>query len=196
MAIGSRYRHTLVVRRMVASAGTAAETAGGADTTLTSDTAVGAMSLPVASAAGIADGNWLRVGDTGETEIRQVATGGVAGLVVTVTAPFTLAHDAGDQVREVDDAGTPALDDYGQPVASPVTVATVPGLIQPRRAREVELASQAGAAIGEHVGYMAPLAGLGTDCWIEVAGVRYDVLSMPDAAGLGHHLELGLRRVG
>jgi hypothetical protein len=195
MSFDDRLRHTLVVKRMVASAGTAAETAGGASTTITADTAVGAMSLPVASAAGIADGNWLRVGDTGETEIRRVAVGGVVGLVVTLTAPLTAAHDSGDQVREVDDAGTATLDDYGQPVTVETTIATVPGLIQPRRAREVALASQAGAVIGEHVGYCRAIAGLDTDCWLEVGGVRYDLLSMPDAGGVGHHLELDLRRV-
>jgi hypothetical protein len=95
-------------------------------------------------------------------------------------------------VREVDGSGTATLDEYGQPVTAETTVATVRGLIQPRSAREVALASQAGAVIGSHVGFMAPLATLGTDCWIEHGGVRYDVVSMPDAAGLGHHLELGL----
>lgn len=93
-------------------------------------------------------------------------------------------------------AATGALDAYGQPVTSTVTVATVPGLIQPRTSRELALASQAGALIGEHVGYLRPLAGLGTDCWIELGGARYDLVSVDDAAGLGHHLELGLRRVG
>lgn len=92
--------------------------------------------------------------------------------------------------------GDPVYDGYGQPVTAEETLATVAGLVQPRRAREVELASQAGAVIGEHVGYVRPLAGLGTDCWVEVGGVRYDIVSMPDAAGLGHHLELGLKRVG
>jgi hypothetical protein len=92
-------------------------------------------------------------------------------------------------------APTGALDDYSQPVMGETTVATVRGLIQPRSAREVALASQAGAVIGQHVAFMDPLPGLGTDCWLELAGVRYDVLSMPDAAGLGHHLELALQQV-
>jgi len=196
MSIQSRYLHTLVVKRMVAALSSSAETAGGADTTLTADTAAGAMALHVASAAAVADGNWLRVGDVGETEIRQVAVGGVVAPVVTFTAPLTIAHDSGDQVREVDGAGTATLDEYGQPVTAETTVATVRGLIQPRRAREVALASQAGVVLGEHCGYMDPLAGLGTDCWLELDGVRYDILSMPDAGGVGHHLELGLQRVG
>jgi hypothetical protein len=195
MAIGSRYRHTLVVKTMAATLGSAAETAGGADTTLTADTAVGATVLHVASAVGIAAGNFLRAGDTGETEIRAVAVGGVVGLVVTLTAPLQVAHDTGDQVREVDDAGTASVDDYGQPVTAETTIATVPGLVQPRAAREVALASQAGASIGEYVCYMDLLPGLTTACWIELAGKRYDIVSLPDAAGLGHHLEAGLRAV-
>ena len=87
---------------------------------------------------------------------------------------------------------TGAVDDYGQPVMAATTFATVRGLIQPRSAREVALASQAGAAIGSHVGYIRPLAGLTTADWIEHGGQRYDIVSVPDAAGLGHHLELGL----
>ena len=93
-------------------------------------------------------------------------------------------------------AATGAFDDYGQPVSAETTVATVNGLIQPRRAREVELASQAGVVLGDHTGYIRPLAGLDTGCWVEHDGIRYDILSMPDAGGVGHHLELGLRRVG
>jgi len=87
---------------------------------------------------------------------------------------------------------TGAVDDYGQPVTAETTVATVAGLVQPRSAREVTLASQAGAAIGTHVGYLRPLAGLTTHDWIEHDGQRYDVVSVADAAGLNHHLELGL----
>jgi hypothetical protein len=200
VSFDDRLRHTLVVRRLVAATGGAGETAGGVDTTLTADTAAGATSVSVADATGIAEGDWLRIGDAGETEIRQVAPGGVAGLVVTLTAELAAAHDSGDQVRQVDDAGTPTLDDYGQPVTVATTVATVAGLIQPRAAREVALASQAGAAIGEYVGYLRPLAGLTTHDWIELGSPadmagRYDILSVPDAAGLEHHLELGLRRI-
>ena len=195
MSFDSLLLHTLVVKRMAATTSGAAETGGGASTTLTADTAIGALTIAVASAVGVADGNWLRVGDTGETEIRQVAVGGVAALVVTLTAPLQAAHDSGDQVREVDDAGTATVDEYGQPVTAETTVATVAGLIQPRKAREVELASQAGAVIGEHVGYLRPLAGLTTADWILLGTVRYNILSIADAAGLGHHLELGLRQV-
>ncbi len=90
---------------------------------------------------------------------------------------------------------TGAVDDYGQPVVAESTVATVPGLVQPRKAREVELASQAGAVVADYVAYIDPLAGLLTGDWVEVGGVRYDILSIADAGGVGHHLELGLRQV-
>jgi hypothetical protein len=190
---------TLTVRRVGPVTSGGAEKAGGADTTLTADTAAGATAVHVASAAGIAAGDWLRIGDAGEAEARQVAVGGVAGLVVTVTMGLSGAHDAGDHVRELDDAGAVVVDDQGTPVYADTTVATVRGLIQPRSAREVALASQAGVVIGEHVGYIRPLAGLTTADWLEddqYPGARFDLVSMPDAAGQGHHLELGLRRIG
>lgn len=91
---------------------------------------------------------------------------------------------------------TASLDAYSQPVASAAAVAVVPGLVQPRSAREVALASQGGASVGDHVAYLRPLAGLTTRDWLVVGGTRYDILSVSDAGGIGHHLELGLRRVG
>jgi len=92
-------------------------------------------------------------------------------------------------------AATGAVDGYLQPVMAEVTFATVKGLIQPRSAREVALASQAGAVIGQHVGYIDPLPGLSTHDWIERDGVRFDIVSIADAGGVGHHLELGLQQV-
>jgi len=98
-------------------------------------------------------------------------------------------------VRRLADDVPPAVDDYGQPVATASTIATVPGLVQPRRAREAALASQEGVVKGEHVGYLDPLAALDTDCWIEVDGARYDVMGVYNAGGVNHHLELDLKRV-
>lgn len=89
------------------------------------------------------------------------------------------------------------FDDYGQPIFGPTTVASdVHALIQPRPpGEEVVITTQAGAVISKHVGYLRMLVGLGTDCWIELAGVRFDILDMPDAGGQGHHLELPLLAV-
>lgn len=89
--------------------GTAAETVGGEDTTLAADSAIGATNIKVADVADISVGDFLRVGDAGETEIRQVTvvgTSGSGGTGVTLDSELLLAHDTGDQVREVDDAGT------------------------------------------------------------------------------------------
>lgn len=93
-------------------------------------------------------------------------------------------------------AATGTFDEYGQPITAPVTVASaVPGLIQPRTVREFVLASQAGAQIGTHVAFMRPLAGLANDCWLELSGVRFDIVGIQDAAGRGHHVELALQAV-
>lgn len=88
--------------------------------------------------------------------------------------------------------GDPVFDDYGQPVMAATTVATVAGRIAPKSAREAALVSQAGAVVSTHTGYLWPLAGLDTGCWIECGGVRYDITGVSDAAGQGHHLQLDL----
>ena len=88
--------------------------------------------------------------------------------------------------------GDPIFDDYGQPVMAEHTVATVAGRVQPKSVREVAITSQAGAVVSTHTGFVRPLAGLDTGCWIECGGIRYDIVGMPDAAGAGHHLELDL----
>jgi hypothetical protein len=96
-------------------------------------------------------------------------------------------------------APTGAQDDYLQPVRAETTLATVPGLIQPRAqpraGQEVIQADSAGVALAEYIGFLRPLPGLDTDCWIEHAGNRYDIVSIADAGGVGHHLECFLREV-
>lgn len=183
---------TLVIYRMAAATSGGAETVGGANTTLTADTAVGATSVAVAAATHIAAGRFLRIGDVGEREVAVVGAGYISGLTVPTVAPLTLAHDSGDQVRELDDAGSVTLDDYGQAVYAPEVLATVDGRIRPRTAREVPLTSQAGAVVSTHIGDLYPVTSLTTACWIVSGGVRYDITGMPDAAGAGHHLMLDL----
>jgi hypothetical protein len=187
-------RHTLVVYQSVPVTSSGAETAGGANTTLTADTAVGATSIAVAAGTHIAHDSYLRIGDVGEREVARADT--VVALAVTLAAPLTLPHDSGDQVRELDDAGAATLDDYGQPVTAPAVLATVDGLIQPRTAREVALLSQGGAVASSHVGYLWPLTGLTTACWIVMGGVRYDITGIHDEAGQAHHVKLDLAAVG
>lgn len=101
----------------------------------------------------------------------------------------------------LDGLGDPVLDDHGQATFAPTTFATVAGQIQPRPpGMEVQITTQSGVVVSKHIGYMRPLADLNTDCWIELttpahmAG-RYDIIDLPDAAGLNHHLELPLVKV-
>lgn len=91
--------------------------------------------------------------------------------------------------------GDPILDDWGNPTFAPAVLATVGGRIRPISAREVPLVSQAGAVVSKVIGDLYPVAGLTTACWIESGGERYDINSMADAAGAGHHLILGLTKV-
>lgn len=88
------------------------------------------------------------------------------------------------------------LDAHGAKISTEETFAEdVRALIQPMTTQEVALVDDGGAVASTHIGYMRPLAGLTTAMWIEHAGVRYDITGIPDAAGLGHHLELPLRAV-
>jgi len=187
--------HTLTIYRLAPVMSGGAETVGGANTTLTADTAVGATSVVVALATAIAAGNFLRIGDAAEREVAQVGPGYTTGLTIPLVAPLALPHDSGDQVRELNDAGSIVLDDYGQPTSAPVILATVDGLIQPRTAREVALLSQGGAVASTHEGFLYAVTGLTTACWIVSSGIRYDITAMPDAAGQGHHLQLALQEV-
>lgn len=97
--------------------------------------------------------------------------------------------------RNTPTAVPPLEDEYGKQIMVESTFATVPGLIQPRRAREVAMANQGGAVIGTHVGYLDVLAGLTTRDWMIANGIRYDIRSIEDAGGQGHHYELDLQQV-
>lgn len=96
---------------------------------------------------------------------------------------------------------TGGVDPDGQPLTVEQTVATVRGRLAPAprgttgAPAEVPATHQAGSVVGRWRAYLAPLAGLGTDCWLEVDGARYDVLEIADAGGAGHHLELTCQRV-
>ncbi len=89
--------------------GTAAVTAPGLATTLTADVAAGATSIALTAATNIADGKFLKIGDTAETEIIKVDPSWTAGTTIPLTTPLIRAHDAGDAVVMVDDAGTTIL---------------------------------------------------------------------------------------
>lgn len=101
----------------------------------------------------------------------------------------------------IERATTAAVDDYNQPVPDFASIAETPGLIQPKSTREVELASQAGAAIGDHTIYLArrdvDTADRIRDVTAGVDGPLYQVLGVRDYnfGGLAH-LALDAQRIG
>jgi hypothetical protein len=97
------------LQNLTATVGTAATTGGGVSTTLAADAAAGATSIVLAAATGVADNIFLKVGDAGETEIVQVDPSWTSGTTIPLQTPLVRAHDAGDAVVQVDDAGTTIL---------------------------------------------------------------------------------------
>jgi hypothetical protein len=95
---------------------------------------------------------------------------------------------------------TPGAEDpeTGQPALTYAILAAVPGLIQPKRVRETELQSQAGAVTSTHTIYMRPTDLQEADRIRREPddGVRYEITGVRDAAGIGHHLEVDARVVG
>ena len=97
------------------------------------------------------------------------------------------------------------LDDYGQPVTSDEVIETVKAAIQPRRENEREAVSQAGAATADHVIFMFPTVLRTADAIFHDQSVcpvvrdlptaRYEISGVPNAAGLGHHLEVQARLI-
>jgi len=95
--------------------GDAALTGGGASTTLDGAAGAGEITINVADATGISgestegadDGDFLKIGVTGETEIRRVES--VVGTVVVLDVPLLRSHRDGDDVVEVDDRGTTVI---------------------------------------------------------------------------------------
>jgi hypothetical protein len=100
----------MILHNVTPVVGTAATTTGsGLATTLAADAAAGATSIVLTAATNIADNKFLKVGDAGETEIVEVDPSWTAGTTIPLTTPLVRAHDAGDAVVMVDDAGTTIL---------------------------------------------------------------------------------------
>jgi hypothetical protein len=73
---------------------------GGGSTTLAANTAVNAATFTVASATGLAVGDFVRIGPAGANqEHREII--GLAGTTVTPDVNLALAHTSGDAVVEV-----------------------------------------------------------------------------------------------
>jgi hypothetical protein len=97
-------------------------------------------------------------------------------------------------------------DAYGQPIVSEETIASdVAASIQPRSGRDAASVPSAGAAVSDHRIYLVPrdittadtILHAQADCPVtnDLPDGWYELSSVPDAAGGGHHLELEARRV-
>lgn len=105
-------------------------------------------------------------------------------------------------VRQAD---SDTLNDYGQPITTDEVVETVKAAIQPRMPRERESVSQGGPAVTEYVIYLFPTDLTTADALVHDDAVcpvandlpsgRFEVVGVPNAAGLGHHLEVAARLV-
>jgi head-tail adaptor len=97
------------------------------------------------------------------------------------------------------------LNDYGQPVTSDTVIATVKAAIQPRQASEQAATSQAGPAIADYVIFMFPTDLSTADAIFhdrtvcplvrDLPTARFELQGVPNAAGLGHHLEVQARLI-
>lgn len=97
-------------------------------------------------------------------------------------------------------------DEQGQPQRTESTLATVKAAIQPKRADEMALTTQAGAVVADHRIFLLPtdlttadaIVHDAQDCPMrpDLPDSRFEVTSVPDAAGLGHHLEVEARVIG
>jgi hypothetical protein len=120
------------------------------------------------------------------------------GSRLTHTVTIVRASSSGDPDDD---------DEYGQPVETEGTHATVKAAIQPlTRDTEQPLTTQAGAATADHRIYLFPMDITTADAIVHEAQAcpmrpdlpdgRYEVTAVPDAAGLGHHLEVEARLIG
>jgi hypothetical protein len=117
----------------------------------------------------------------------------------TGTGPFDSAFAPAFDGQE------PDIDEYGQPITEEALLATVRAAIQPKATDEATLTTQAGPALGDHMIFLRPTDLTTADAIVHdpaVCGLtndlpdgRYEVIGVPFAAGLGHHLEVEAKRV-
>ena len=111
-----------------------------------------------------------------------------AGLLVHPLAIVTPATPDPDSV-----------DGYGHPIAGTPTVQLVNGMVQPKTARELALASQGGAEVGDHTIYLLPRR-INAAAYIRDqpdAGRRFDIIGIRSFEfGSAPHLEVDCRLVG
>ena len=90
------------------------------------------------------------------------------------------------------------VDEYGQPVRDfDIDFATIHGLIEPKTDRELALASQAGADVGDHTIYMARRDLLSSDRLRAADGTIFQITGIRDFNfGSLAHLAVDARRIG
>lgn len=95
------------------------------------------------------------------------------------------------------DGGEPTYDDRGQPITAPATIlASWPVRIEPKTAREIAQLSQAGPVVADHTIFGYPVDLHTGDALLCTDGRAFQVLSIDDAGGSGHHYEVQAQRVG
>jgi hypothetical protein len=91
------------------------------------------------------------------------------------------------------------VDEYGQPTAGTPVVELVSGMVQPKTARELAQANQAGAEIGDHTIFLLTRR-LSNAAWIRDepdSGRRFDIVGIRSFEfGSAPHLEVDARLVG
>lgn len=105
-------------------------------------------------------------------------------------------------IRQFDSSN---LNDYGQPITSDVELASVRAAIQPRKAREQDAVGQGGPSVTDYVVYLFPTDLTTADAIFHDEAVcpvpndlptgRFEISGVPNAAGLGHHLEVACHLV-
>jgi hypothetical protein len=110
------------------------------------------------------------------------------------------------RVAVLDDFDEPVLDDYGHPLTVEERRTDVAVAIQPRSGKEIAATHQAGTAIATHMIFAVDrdittadaIEHDPADCpkLADLPAGRYELDDAADAAGRGHHLELGARLVG
>lgn len=94
-------------------------------------------------------------------------------------------------------AGNGVVDELNHEGRAWSTVATVDGLVQPKRVTEVAQLNEAGAVVSDHTIFLLPVDLREADRirFEPDDGRRYEVRGVRDAAGIGHHLEVDARMV-
>lgn len=102
----------------------------------------------------------------------------------------TLTH-----VRTPLDDRASVRDEYGQPDQTTPVRTTIRGLVQPKNAREMFDARDAGTVLADHVIFVQPMELHGSD-FFEYGGERYDITAIRTFAfGTSPHIEVDAKRI-